>query len=89
MHDDLRSNIQNPSQNFYTNSLILKKPQKLFKTQNLGQKRVKCMINEWERIIPDEEHLIYAEDQVRNVKGLSLKSFGVRKERNCQEKSKK
>ena len=58
MHDVLRSNIQNPSQNFYTNSLILKNPKKFFKTQNLGQKRVKCMINEWERSIPDEEHLI-------------------------------
>ena len=58
MHDVLRSNIQNPFQNFYTNSLILKNPQKFFKTQNLGQKRVKCMINEWERIIPNEEHLI-------------------------------
>ena len=38
MHDDLRSNIQNPSQNFYTNSLILKNPQKFFKTQNWDQK---------------------------------------------------
>ena len=36
MHDDLRSNIQNPSQNFYTNYLILKNPQKFFETQNLG-----------------------------------------------------
>ena len=34
--------------------------------------RVKCMINEWERIILDEEHLIQAEDQVKNVRGLSL-----------------
>ena len=49
---------------------------------------MKCMINEWESIIPDEEHLILAVDQVRNVRGLSLRSFRMREERNYQERSK-
>ena len=58
MHEVLNSMKQHPTQNFYTNSSILKNPQKFFKNQNLSKKRVKCMINEWERIILDEEHLI-------------------------------
>ena len=65
-----------------------KTPQKLFKNQNLGQKRMECMIKEWERIIPDEEHLIWVEDQERNVKGLSLRCLRVREERICQERLK-
>ena len=58
MHEVLNSLKQHPTQNFYKISSVLKNPQKFFKNQNLGQKRKKCMINEWEWIIPDEEHLI-------------------------------
>ena len=36
MHEDLNSMKQHPTQNFYTNSSILKTPQKFFKNQNLG-----------------------------------------------------
>ena len=47
------------------------------------------MIQERNRIIPDEENLIWVEDQVRNVKRLSLRSFGVREERIYRERSEK
>ena len=36
---------------------------------------MKCMIQERKKIIPDEENLIWAEDQVRKVKRLSLRCF--------------
>ena len=44
---------------------------------------------EREKIIPNEENLIWAKDQVRNVKRLSLRSFGVREERIYHERSEK
>ena len=47
------------------------------------------MIQERNKIIPDEENLIWTEDQVRNVKRLSLRSFRVREERIYQERSEK
>ena len=47
------------------------------------------MIQERNKIIPDEENLIWAKDQVRKVQRLSLRSFGVREERIYQERSKK
>ena len=48
---------------------------------------MKCMIQERNKIIPDEENLIWAEDQVRNMKRLSLRSFGLREERIYRERS--
>ena len=47
------------------------------------------MIQERNKIIPNEENLIWAKDHVRNVKRLSLRSFGVREERIYRERSKK
>ena len=47
------------------------------------------MIQERNKIIPDEENLIWTEDQVRIVKRLSLRSFRVREERIYQERSEK
>ena len=41
---------------------------------------MKCMIQERNKIILDEENLIWAKDQVRNVKRLSLRSLGKRSE---------
>ena len=37
-----------------------------------------CMIQERNKIILDEENLIWVEDQVVNVKRLSLRSLGER-----------
>ena len=82
MHEVLNSLKQHPTQIFLQKLINFEKPPKFFKHQNLGKKRMKCIINEWERIIPNEEHLIQAKDQVRNVGGL--RSFGVREERNYQ-----
>ena len=79
MHEVLNSL---KTQIFLQKLINFEKPPKFFKNQNLGKKRMKCIINEWERIIPNEEHLIQAKDQVRNVRGL--RSFGVREERNYQ-----
>ena len=39
---------------------------------------MKCMIQERNKIIPDEGNLIWAENQVGNVKRLSLRSLGER-----------
>ena len=36
------------------------------------------MIQERNKIIPDEENLIWVEDQMGNVKSLSLRSLGER-----------
>ena len=48
------------------------------------------MIQERKEIIPDEENLIWAEDQVRKVKRLSLRCFWrEKKKRNYQERLKK
>ena len=62
MHDVLKSNIQNPSQNFAKTSLILKNPKFFNKPQKLGHKRWNAWRNEWERVLPEkrndlEEHL--------------------------------
>ena len=38
------------------------------------------MIQERNKIIPDEENLTWAEDQMGNVKRLSLRSLGERSE---------
>ena len=37
-----------------------------------------CMIQEKNKIIPNEEYMIWVEDQVRNVKRLSVKYLGER-----------
>ena len=37
---------------------------------------MKCMIQERNKIIPDEENLIWVEDQVRKVKRLRLRCLG-------------
>ena len=37
-----------------------------------------CMIQERNKIIPNEEYMIWVEDQVRNVKRLSVKCLGER-----------
>ena len=50
---------------------------------------MKCMIKERKEIIPDEEHKIWAKDQVGKVKRLSEKCLGERKECFCREKSKR
>ena len=47
------------------------------------------MIQERKKIILDEENLIWAKDQVRNMKRLSLRSFGVREERIYRERLEK
>ena len=83
MHEVLKTLTRHPTQKCYKISWILKTPQKFFKNQNLGQKRMECVIKEWERIISDEEHWIWVEDQVRNVRGLR-----VREERICRERLK-
>ena len=49
---------------------------------------MKCMIQERKKIIPDEENLIWAKDQVRKVKRLSLRCFRVREERIYRERLK-
>ena len=47
---------------------------------------MKCMIQERDEIILDEEYTIWAEDQVGNVKRLSVKCLGERKRIFCREK---
>ena len=80
MHEHLGSFIQNPSQKFHKNFINFEKPQKIFKNPKHRSKRMKCMIQERNKIILDEENLIWAKDQVRNVKRLSLRSLGERSE---------
>ena len=58
MHEVLNSLKQHPTQIFLQNLINFENPQKFFKNQNLGKKRMKCMINKWESIILNEEHLI-------------------------------
>ena len=48
---------------------------------------MKCMIQERKEIILDEEHKIWAKNQVGKVKRLSEKCLGERKECFCREKS--
>ena len=53
MHEHLGSFKQNPSQKNCKNLIhFLKKPKIFQKHKKLGQKKMKCMINEWKRIIP-------------------------------------
>ena len=51
-------------------------------------KHMKRMIQERKRIIPNEENLVWAEDQVRKWKGWVWGVFGGREERNYRERSK-
>ena len=55
---------KNPSQKICKNLINFEKPQKLFKNPKLRSKNMKCMIEWRNKIIPDEEHLIWAKDQV-------------------------
>ena len=48
---------------------------------------MKCMIQERKEIIPDEEHKVWAENQVGNIKRLSEKCLGERKEIFYREKT--
>ena len=50
---------------------------------------MKYMIQERKKIIPDEENLIWAKDQVGNVKRLSLRCLGEREVSFYQERSEK
>ena len=75
MHNDLKSFKKNPTKIFCKNLINFEKSQNLSKTQNLGKKIMKCMIQERNKIIPNEENLIRIEDQVGNVKRLSLRSL--------------
>ena len=63
MHDDLKSFKQNPTKKFCKNLINFEKSQNLSKTQNLGKKKImKCMLQERNKIIPNEENLIWAKD---------------------------
>ena len=70
MHDVLTPFKQNPSQKFLKNLNNFEKSQKFSKTPKVWSKDMKCMINEWESIIPDKDDDLETEDWVR-------KRFGV------------
>ena len=78
--NDLNLFKQNPIQKFCKKLINFEKHQKLFKNPKLRSKRMKCMIQERNKIILDEENLIWAKDQVGNVKRLSLRCLGEREE---------
>ena len=62
------------SKNFAKTSSIFKNPKKP------KSKWMKWMIQERKKIIPNEEHKVWAENQVGNIKRLSEKCLGERKE---------
>ena len=62
MHEHLGSFKQNSSQNFSKNLNNFEKSQKFSKTPKVRSKDMKCKINEWESIIPDEENYLETED---------------------------
>ena len=64
MNEHLGSFKQNPSQNFSKNLNNFEKSQKISKTPKVRSKDMKCMINEWESIIPDEVNDLETEDWV-------------------------
>ena len=68
------------SKNFAKTSSIFKNPKKP------KSKWMKWMIQERKKIIPDEEHKVWAENQVGYVKRLSEKCLGKRKEIFCWKK---
>ena len=80
MHEQTWSFKQNPTQKFCKNLINFQKPQKP------KSKWMKWMIQERKKIIPDEEHKVWAENQVGYVKRLSEKCLGKRKEIFCREK---
>ena len=55
MHDDLNHLNKTHPKNFTKTSIILKNPNFFSKTPNVRSKDMKCMINEWESIIPEVE----------------------------------
>ena len=81
MHDVLKPFTQHPTQKVCKNFFNFEKSQKKIKNPKLRSKSMKCMIRERKKIIPDEENLIWIEDQVRKMKWLSLRSFGVKEGR--------
>ena len=76
-HDHLN---KTQPKNFVKISSILKNPKNFSKTQKPKSKWMKCMIQERKEIIPNEEHKVWAENQVGNIKRLSEKCLGERKE---------
>ena len=88
MHKQIGSFKHNPTQKLYKNLNNFEKPQKTFKNpQKLRSERMKYMMNERKRIIPEEENNLLAKDQTGKVKRLSEKCLGERKEIFYQEKS--
>ena len=77
-------NVTQPK-NFTKISSILKNPKNVQQPQKPSSKWMKCMINERKEIILDEEHKVWAKNQVGKVKRLSEKCLGERKECFCQE----
>ena len=70
MQDDLKLFEQKPIRKFHKKLNNFEKSQKSSKTPKVRTKDMKCMINEWESIIPDEENDLETEDWVG-------KKFGV------------
>ena len=62
MHEHLGSFKQNPSQNFSKYLNNFEKSQKISKSPKVRSKDMKCMINKWESIIPDEENDLETKD---------------------------
>ena len=88
MYDVLKSNIQNPSQNFAKTSLILKNPKFFNKSQKLGHKRWNAWKNEWERVLPKKRNDLETEEHLGKRFEVIWRYFGRWGGRMDQERSK-
>ena len=91
MHEHLGSFKQSPSQKFCKNFFIFEKPQKVSqknkKNLKLGKKEMKCMINEWIRVIPNDENALETEDHLGKRFGVREKCMGRWEVRKSRERS--
>ena len=71
MHDDLKSFRQKPVLKIAQKLQNFEKPKSLSKIPKVRSKDMKCMINEWESIIPEKNNDLEVEDHLG-------KRFGVR-----------
>ena len=79
---------KNPSQNFNKNSKVLKNFNQFQKPQKLGQRSWICMIKMKKVSYQKRNKDLETKEEVRNVRGLSLRCLGVREKKIHRERSK-
>ena len=77
---------KNPSQKFCKSHIKLEKPQIFQQTPKVRSQKMKCMIKEWERIIPEKGSDLETEERVGKRFGVRERCLGRGREVFCRER---